>query len=626
MVRRFFNQTEKTLLYIAADGKCENCGEELGAGWHADHIRPYSKNGATALVNGQALCPECNLKKGNTSMTQDLREWQQEALGKFLRSESPNFLAVACPGAGKTTFALTAAKELIDRGEIDQVVVVVPSDALRTQWSSGHLLDLRPFRNGEPVVKRGYDGVVTTYQALTHPNASTFIAHAINHPRHRFLVILDEIHHAADSTTFGKSLQDTFENAHRRLLLTGTPWRTNPAEVMPWVRDHIDRHDVIVPDYEYGYGEAVKDGVCRPIQFPFVEGLARWSRKDEAREEEIHVSMELNETDESDAVKSLLDAGPTGEWMKAVLTRADQDLDSYRTEVPDAGGLIVARDRAHAKVIADRMVEITGQRPPVVVSSEDEGGDNEDAQETIKRFRKSSDKWIIAVKMIAEGVDIPRLMVGVYATNVVTNLFFTQVVGRFIRVRRGEQVTARMYVVPTPRMWSLVRDIERVMPQEITDGTIQVGKVKERSGGDAPESSYISLGSDAGQLAMVAAGGETIEGDAVTAWETALQKAGVPSHYAPNIVATGAEAPLSTHVAVVEEPRHERETRLRKEIHSLAKRIGHRHMWGGDAAREVLGYGYTRWGAGVKDLTVEQLEAYEEVLQRWLATGEWPIK
>lgn len=623
-MRRFFNQTEKTLLYIAADGRCESCGDELMAGWHADHIHPYSKNGATALVNGQALCPECNLKKGKTSMTQ-LRQWQEEALGKFLRSESPNFLAVACPGAGKTTFALTAAKELIDRGEIDQVVVVVPSDALRTQWSSGNLLNLRPFRNGEPVERRGFDGVVTTYQALTHPNASTFIAHAINKPRSRFLVILDEIHHAADNTTFGKSLQDTFQNAHRRLLLTGTPWRTNPAEVMPWVRDHIDRHGVIVPDYEYGYGEAVKDGVCRPIQFPFVEGLARWSRKDEAREEQIHVSMELNETDESDAVKSLLDAGPAGEWMKAVLARADQDLESYRTEIPDAGGLIVARDRLHAKMIADRMVEITGRRPPVVVSSEDEGGDNDDAQETIKRFRRSSDKWIIAVKMIAEGVDIPRLMVGVYATNVVTNLFFTQVVGRFIRVRRGEQVTARMYVVPTPRMWSLVRDIERVMPQEITDGTVQVGPPKPRREGESPQSSYISLGSDAGQLAMVAAGGEAIEGDAVTAWEEICRKANVPLHYAPNFAAAaGTEAPQVSPLAVAEKPLHERVRERQDRINSIAGQIAHRRLGDRRLVREVHKYSFQRFGVGLNSLGEDQLEILEGVLTTWRDTGRDP--
>jgi len=52
-------------LYLSAGGKCCLCGDELGEGWHADHIVPWSSVQSTNVFDMQALCPRCNLKKGN---------------------------------------------------------------------------------------------------------------------------------------------------------------------------------------------------------------------------------------------------------------------------------------------------------------------------------------------------------------------------------------------------------------------------------------------------------------------------------------------------------------------------------------------------------------------------------
>src|SRR5215211_3393952 len=65
--RRLFSPSQRRALYWAANGKCEECGTELDPkNWHADHDLPYSKGGATDVINGRALCPSCNLAKGNT--------------------------------------------------------------------------------------------------------------------------------------------------------------------------------------------------------------------------------------------------------------------------------------------------------------------------------------------------------------------------------------------------------------------------------------------------------------------------------------------------------------------------------------------------------------------------------
>src|SRR5690606_41886026 len=63
--RRRFNTAARVAMYLASGGRCSNCGTELEPGWHGDHITPWSRGGATDSINGQALCPSCNLRKGD---------------------------------------------------------------------------------------------------------------------------------------------------------------------------------------------------------------------------------------------------------------------------------------------------------------------------------------------------------------------------------------------------------------------------------------------------------------------------------------------------------------------------------------------------------------------------------
>ena len=65
-----------------------------------------------------------------------LRAWQRKALVEYLRRRSDDFMAVATPGAGKTTFALRIAAELLADGTVDAVTVVCPTEHLKTQWAA----------------------------------------------------------------------------------------------------------------------------------------------------------------------------------------------------------------------------------------------------------------------------------------------------------------------------------------------------------------------------------------------------------------------------------------------------------------------------------------------------------
>ena len=64
MRRRFSNRQKKILAWVAG-GRCQICGDRLDRSFHADHVRAYSRGGETTLENGQALCAQCNLKKGS---------------------------------------------------------------------------------------------------------------------------------------------------------------------------------------------------------------------------------------------------------------------------------------------------------------------------------------------------------------------------------------------------------------------------------------------------------------------------------------------------------------------------------------------------------------------------------
>ncbi|GAB3972820.1 hypothetical protein GCM10027615_34820 [Plantactinospora veratri] len=197
-----------------------------------------------------------------------LRAWQRKALVEYLRRRAEDFLAVATPGAGKTTFALRIAAELLADGTVEAVTVVAPTEHLKTQWAVaaarvGIQLDAA-FRNADLHSSADFHGAVVTY-------AQVGIAPQVHRRRtmtRRTLVILDEIHHAGDSRSWGDGVKAAFEPAVRRLMLTGTPFRSdeNPIPFVSYERgaDGLQRSRA---DSVYGYSDALADGVVRPVIF-----------------------------------------------------------------------------------------------------------------------------------------------------------------------------------------------------------------------------------------------------------------------------------------------------------------------------------------------------------------------
>jgi len=430
-----------------------------------------------------------------------LRAWQAEALEQYFASEPRDFLAAATPGAGKTTFALRLAAELRARRTVDRITVVAPTDHLKRQWADAAArvgIRLDPgFRNAHGRSARHYHGVAVTYaQVAVRPALHRELTLS-----GRSLVILDEVHHGGDTLSWGDAIREAFEPATRRLSLTGTPFRSDTAPI-PFVDYAPDEQGVRVSrtDYDYGYGRALQDGVVRPVLFMVYAGSMRWRTK-AGDEMEARLGEDATKDVHSAAWRTALE--PTGEWIPSVLQAADRRLTEVRHAIPDAGGLVIATDQSTARAYAEILERVCGEKVTVVLSDEKE------ASGRIEEFSAGTSRWMVAVRMVSEGVDVPRLAVGVYATSSSTPLFFAQAIGRFVRARRRGE-TASVFLPNVPVLMALAGELERQRDHALDrrsgddddpgleDGLLEAANREEKGSDELQdEFTWQAIGSDA---------------------------------------------------------------------------------------------------------------------------------
>lgn len=492
-MKRLFSRRQRRLLAWVSGGACQSCGSRLQTDFHADHILAFSKGGQTITENGQALCPACNLKKGSQPMQTKLRPWQAEALEKALhwllveRSDR-HFLINAAPGAGKTIAACAIAKALIDRGEIDRVVVIAPRAEVVNQWAG----DFRRVTGREMTKVTGRDedietlgidlcatwsavqGLLDAFQAVCRAG--------------RVLVVCDEHHHAAVEAAWGSGTNSAFAEAAFALILTGTPIRTDGARSVWLAYDDagaIDHPEAGI--FTLTYGEAVDLGYCRPVTFHRHEGkftvdLEGGQAIQVAGHEPAQLAPELKRIPglqrvldfyrlactpqyQDDGQTPLLDG-----YQATMVDWASAKLTDLRHRMPNAGGLVIAPNIAMADYMA-KLIEIVEGEKPMLVHSQ-----MTNAEAKIKAFRNTDKRWIVSVAMISEGVDIKRLRVLVYLPNALTELAFRQAIGRVVRTAGPADDTRAYVVMPSFETFeAYARRVEAEMPSSTVsqggDGT-----------------------------------------------------------------------------------------------------------------------------------------------------------
>ena len=290
--------------------------------------------------------------------------------------------------------------------------------------------------------------VVTYAQVAAHPTQ-----HRARTENRRTLVILDEIHHAGDAKSWGDAVREAFEPSDPAAGADRypVPQRRQPDPVRHLRARAGRRRSARRPTTPTGTPRRCADGVVRPGGLP---GLLRAGQLADQRGQEFTARLGEPLTAEQTARAWRTALDPHGDWMPAVLRAADTRLAQLGRRMPDAGGLVIATDQTTARAYAELLREITGE--PAGAGAVRRPDARRSGSAT---FAASDDRWMVAVRMVSEGVDVPRLAVGVYATSASTPLYFAQAIGRFVRSARAGE-TASVFLPSVPGAAGLAGELE----------------------------------------------------------------------------------------------------------------------------------------------------------------------
>jgi hypothetical protein len=299
--------------------------------------------------------------------------------------------------------------------------------------------------------------------------------------------------------------------------------------------------------------------------------------------------------------------------------------------------MVIASDQDAARAYASLLTAVTGEKPTVVLS------DEKGASKRIASFSESDDRWLVAVRMVSEGVDIPRLAVGVYATTTATPLFFAQAVGRFVRARRRGE-TASVFLPSVPNLLGYASDMEverdHVLGRKVNDdGDIFAAEEDLLAQAQAGESAsaegellpFQALGSEARFDRVLYDGGEFGHaGEVHVGSEEEMDFLGIPGLLEPDQVRDllhsrqserarkqRRTAPSGADEVVREVPTHEHLATLRRELNGLVAAWNHRtgqpHGVTHAALRKQCG------GPAAAVATADQLRERIDRLRDWAA-------
>jgi len=382
------------------------------------------------------------------------RQWQRQ-LVQLLRARlvrpaggGHDVLIHAGPGAGKTLGALLSFRQLQREGRLERFLVLCHRSSIARQWcqaAAGLGLELRswdPQRAGGTLAAgAGAHGLLLSYQAAAR-HVDTLQKHWAGAGTGPWLAIADEVHHLGldpeepEAAAWGHAFSRLCAGATLRLGLTGTPFRADNlafcAARRQTVREGDQLVEHIVPDLSVEPRRLIAAGDVRPLEFRFQDGWVDHGRPGPDGEgngdtETSPLSAETRESWRARNLRRAIRLGDGGSIALRVLLGARRRLERLRPGHPGAGGLVIARDIAHARGLGQLLQE-QGDAVLLVHSQ------HPDAADRLAAFRAGAADWLVSVDMCAEGFDAPRLRVVAYLTTVVTRSRFLQAITRAVRM------------------------------------------------------------------------------------------------------------------------------------------------------------------------------------------------
>ena len=391
------------------------------------------------------------------------RSWQRQLI-QLLRARLPvaggsgaDVLVHAGPGAGKTLGALLAVQRLQGEGRLGRFVVFCHRSSIAGQWraAADRLgLELREWPGGDGC-RPGDAGLLLSYQTA---------GRQLERLRREFdglgagrgwMAIADEVHHLGldpeepEATAWGHAFTLLCAGARLRLGLSGTPFRADNLAFCAARRLRVEVrgvvHERIVPDLCVEPRRLIVAGDVRPLEFRFQDGWVDHGRDPRGPERERSpVSAEQREGWRARNLRRAVRLGDGSGIALRVLLEARRRLERVRARHPQAGGLVIARDVAHAHRIAALLQE-EGDAVLLAHSGDAEAG------RRLADFRGGEADWLVSVDMCAEGFDAPRIRVVAYLSTKVTRSRFLQAITRAVRLDES-----RIPLEPVPRLPSYV--------------------------------------------------------------------------------------------------------------------------------------------------------------------------
>lgn len=498
--RRRFTATERVALFAALDGCCAECGTELAPGWHSDHVNPHSRGGPTDLVNGQALCPPCNLTKGahvpHYVDSFEPRPFQTEVIEAVRNNHASGTkvtVVLAAPGSGKTITSQAVACEMLRDGAIDHLVTLVPRITLARQaeidWRAARVNEPRSSvpedwtgdfelfdpscriesiehtRNRVPLLSPGPRGrgLVSTYSSLVSSHGQTAFDSFARQYAGRFLLVADEAQFCGDETDTGggtragEMMKLLHHHAAHTLLMTGTPYRADGSPLILAEYGAMNDQGLrpLLTHVSSTYQDGVREGYLRKFEATLVDAKVR------RREIATGVVTEYDLSRDATDLRQVVRRADVWQPIADAVVRAVRDKQHRH---PDHRGLISCMDQGEAR---DVHTYLRRTYPGLQVSIAT--SDDTDAIAVLDAFKEKPADILVTVRMAFIGYDCKAITVVGVLTNYRDPGHLMQLVGRGLRAWRETPFDAqscRIVAPDDPKM----QDFVKVLRQELEQG------------------------------------------------------------------------------------------------------------------------------------------------------------
>lgn len=505
---RRFDAKQHTALFLAADGKCSNCGAQLEAGWHADHVTPYSKGGETNVINGQALCAKCNLKKGNRITVDQvtLRPFQKRfveiGLERILNGDKV-LVANVHPGSGKTLASQTLLNELARRGFIDSAAIFVPRlnlceqfeldwKEIKRNYAEPRMGDLEHRHNALPLLGRHPNqfGYVTTYDSLT--DDLEIHLHEFSKHRGRIALVLDEASQLGmregldvGGTQSARAVMQLYEMARFTIVMTGTFYRADGLPILPELVEYSTPDEngqrVLQAHVDATYTEGTREHYLRHFEFLAKDARAVREYLDRSQVEKI-----------SDQDSGFSDILMHGDFWHPMVDHTIQTIREQQKIHPYLCGLISAARQSHAKAIR-KYIEDKHPSVRVLLAVSEDGSKAHEALSDFKERNDGKYDILITVGMAYIGYDYKPITVVCCLNAIRQEGWLRQLFARGMRVMKELPYEAQTLIAIVPDDRRMQEFCERLR----TESRQGIREREQRDGGDIldrkqPELSFIS--------------------------------------------------------------------------------------------------------------------------------------